>query len=173
MRLEVAMWSIGVPSWSVLRSPALLGRAAICRRALRVGQMPDRALTRFPTCRLWVVTERADPRLESGSEIPAWYLGPTPLAAMPWLIRLRWATAAADAVVLASSGLLAGFTFPLGRLTPLVAASLLMNSLVAVWLSRRGTLPKSIALSSLMLDVALLTGLLEITGGPFNPFSVI
>src|SRR5262245_27207976 len=114
-----------------------------------------------------------DPRRQAIPDVPPWYLGATPLAAVPWLVRLRWTTAAAEATVLASSWLLAGFNFPLRRLAAIVVISGLTNVDVSVRLSRRGTLPTILSALRLTLDVVLLTALLEITGGPFNPFSVI
>jgi two-component system sensor histidine kinase RegB len=119
------------------------------------------------------VSERAELSSSVGPENPPWYLGTTPLAAVPWLIRLRWTTVSAEAALLVASALLVDFNFPLGRLAPLIALSALMNVLVAVWLTRRGAAPRGLATMGLILDVVLLTALLEITGGPFNPFSVI
>ena len=127
----------------------------------------------YPACKLGAVAERGEVSSPSGPDTPPWYLGTTPLAAVPWLIRLRWATVAAEAAILLASALLVDFNFPLGRLTPLVAFSALLNILVAVWLTRRGVVPRGLASVGLMLDIVLLTALLEITGGPFNPFSVI
>jgi len=97
----------------------------------------------------------------------------TPGAVSKWLIRLWWTTAAADALVVLMSLLLPSSTFPLGRVAPLVAASALGNAELA-----RGTFSGRLRLGSLagsvlLLHVLLLTGLLELSGGPSNPFSVI
>jgi two-component system sensor histidine kinase RegB len=102
-----------------------------------------------------------------------WYLGATPLATLPWLIRLRWATTAAEIAVLAVAWLLPALDFPLRRVVPLVAVSAVVNAGAAIFLARGRALPRAAAVSAIVLDSVLLTGLLELTGGPFNPFSVI
>src|SRR5688572_5399623 len=110
-------------------------------------------------------------RLEDGSR--PWYLGATPIATLPWLIRLRWATACIELCVLLAVLLLPGSDLPLDHLAWLVGAAALTNAAVAVRLSKGASLPRPAATAALALDVVLLTGLLELTGGPFNPFSVV
>ena len=105
------------------------------------------------------------------TDIPPWDLGATPLAAVPWLIRLRGRQRLRGHR--ARGGVAdAGFDFPLRRLAPLMAASACAN---VAWPSGCRGVSRFPALAALglALDVALLTGLLELTGGPFNPFSVI
>lgn len=102
-----------------------------------------------------------------------WYLDATPLETLPWLVRLRWTTALAQAVVVLVAWTFPNADFPLHRLGLLMAVSAVSNACVAIWLGRGRALPRVAALASLSLDVVLLTGLLELTGGPFNPFSVL
>ncbi len=104
---------------------------------------------------------------------PPWYLRATPLAARPWLIRQRWATVAVDAAVLAATAAFSHADFPLGHLAPFVAASAVGNAGVAVSLARERPVATTPLIGLLLLDVVLLTGVLELTGGPFNPFAVI
>jgi two-component system sensor histidine kinase RegB len=109
-----------------------------------------------------------------GTSAPTpWYLGATPLATLPWLIRLRWATAALETIVLIVALLLPQIDFPLRRLAVLVALSTSSNAAVAYWLSRGRALPRAAALITLVVEASLLTGLLDLTGGPFNPFAVL
>ena len=107
-----------------------------------------------------------------GSE-PPWYLRATPLATRPWLIRMRWATAAVDGVVIIAALAIGHAAFPLSHLAPLVAASAVGNAAVAVSLMRGRPVATPPLLGLLLLDVAILTGVLELTGGPFNPFAVV
>jgi two-component system sensor histidine kinase RegB len=113
----------------------------------------------------------SDPSLNA--EIPAWYVGASRLAAVPWLVRLRWSTVALEAIVLAVAVLLPRVDLPLRQVAPLVALSAGSSVAIAIWLSRGRSVPSALAALGLAADVALLTGLLELTGGPFNPFSVI
>jgi two-component system sensor histidine kinase RegB len=103
----------------------------------------------------------------------AWYLEATPAAVSKWLVRLRRAAAAIDGLVVIASIVLPSGTFPLRRLAPLVAASGLINLEQAA--RAAGTRPASRFFDGavLLLQVVLLAGLLELSGGPSNPFSVI
>lgn len=114
-------------------------------------------------------TLRAGPMAGAG----AWYRRPTPPATTPWLVRLRWATVAADAAVLVAAGLFSHADFPLAHLAPYVAASALGHGAVAWTLGRGHSAPIPPLLGLLLLDVILLTSVLELTGGPLNPFAVI
>lgn len=105
----------------------------------------------------------------------------TPEAAEPernrinlrWLVRLRWGAVAGQLVtVLCAAGLL-HLPLPLGSLLGLIALAALSNLGAALWLRRAVRVPEA-ALALLMgLDVLILTGLLALSGGPFNPFSTL
>ena len=90
-----------------------------------------------------------------------------------WLVRLRWGAVAGQLVtVLGASGLLR-LPLPLGSLLGLIALAALSNLGAALWLRRAARVPEA-ALALLMgLDVLVLTGLLALSGGPFNPFSTL
>src|SRR5262245_22356349 len=90
-----------------------------------------------------------------------------------WLVRLWWATAALDGLVLIASIVLPASDFPLSRVTPLIAASALVNAETAARVGRGSGRSRWISGTSVLLHVALLTALLELSGGPSNPFSVI
>jgi two-component system sensor histidine kinase RegB len=47
------------------------------------------------------------------------------------------------------------------------------NAAFALWMSRDQPLPRPVVAVGFVLDMVLLTGLLELTGGPLNPFSVV
>jgi two-component system sensor histidine kinase RegB len=102
-----------------------------------------------------------------------WYLAATTLATVPWLVRLRWMRAAVDAGVIATAIALPGIDFPLRRVVPLLVATAVTNAIVAIRLGRRQTPPRLLVTIDLLLQPVLLTELLELTGGPFNPFAVV
>lgn len=105
-------------------------------------------------------------------DTPAWYLGFTPGSAQRWLTHLRWTTAAMQATVVAVVLLLPGLDLPLDHVAPFIAAAAVWNAVIAVW-STRGGAPRALVGVALAVDVVMLTGLLELSGGPFNPFTVI
>ena len=111
--------------------------------------------------------------LHWGAVSQPWYLGATSGTALPWLVRLRWATACVEALVVIGVVLLPSIDLPLDHLVWIVGAAALTNVAIAVQLARGAPIPSPAAAAALALDVVLLTGLLELTGGPFNPFSVI
>jgi two-component system sensor histidine kinase RegB len=112
-------------------------------------------------------------RLDDQASAQPWYLTATPLATLPWLVRLRWTSAAIETAAALFGWLLPHLDFPLRRLAPLILVAAASNVLSAVWLSRQRALPRLVELVSLAVDALLLAGLLELTGGPFNPFSVV
>ncbi|HXG90503.1 MAG TPA: ATP-binding protein [Vicinamibacterales bacterium] len=102
-----------------------------------------------------------------------WFLSATPLATLPWLIRLRWTAALLDGVIVAVAIALPAADFPLRRIAAVIAISAVGHAVIAVRLSRDAPIPRLVSALMVLVEVALLTGLLELTGGPFNPFSVI
>ena len=109
---------------------------------------------------------------EPGAPRP-WYLAATPLATLPWLIRLRWATAAIEALLLAIAWGIPSLDLPLDHLALLLLVAIVNNIAVARRLSRGRAVPRLTAVAGLVVEVLLLTGLLELTGGPLNPFGVV
>ena len=102
-----------------------------------------------------------------------WYLAATPAAVSQWLVRLWRTSAAIDLAVLVTAFLLPSGTFPLRRLAPLIAATALISVERASRRSWSQPTSRFLTAAHLLLQVALLTGLLELSGGPSNPFSVI
>jgi two-component system sensor histidine kinase RegB len=103
----------------------------------------------------------------------AWYLAATPGSVSQWLARLWRTSAALDVVVLATAFLLPAGSFPLRRLAPLLAATALVGAERASRRAGAGARSRAMTVAHLLLQVALLTGLLELSGGPSNAFSVI
>jgi two-component system sensor histidine kinase RegB len=92
---------------------------------------------------------------------------------LAWLVKLRWWAVVGQllTVLLVSLGL--GFDLPLGSLFVLLAVEVLSNVACMVWARRKAIVRSSTLALQMALDVLLLTGLLFLTGGPFNPFSFL
>jgi two-component system sensor histidine kinase RegB len=112
--------------------------------------------------------------MQQGRETPgAWYLAAAPDAGSKWLVWFRRATAAIDATVVVTALVLPATTFPLRRLLPLIAAAALAHLELAREASLSDRTARWIRAASIGVDIALLTGLLELSGGPSNAFSVV
>jgi two-component system sensor histidine kinase RegB len=105
--------------------------------------------------------------------MPPWYLGATSLATLPWLIRLRWITVAIYTGTLVIAWLVPLADFPLRGIAPLLAAAAVFQAAVALSLGRSRRRSKVLGGVALAADVVLLAALLELTGGPLNPFTVV
>src|SRR5262249_35192711 len=103
---------------------------------------------------------------------------------LAWLIRLRWAIAVGQFVAIVVVDRVMAVELPLEALLSVVAFGTLPNLVYAAQVNRLRRaprlaaqieqLPSKIWLAVLMvLDTALLTILLDLTGGPFNPFSFL
>lgn len=90
-----------------------------------------------------------------------------------WLPAVRWITCVALWVVLAVVWLAPHLDLPLRTIAPLGLAAAICRTLVALAIHRSGTAHPVLLGLSLAADATLWTGLLDITGGPFNPFIVM
>src|SRR5262245_12687640 len=90
-----------------------------------------------------------------------------------WLPVVRWATCALLWIVFVAAWLLPHLDLSLRGIAPLGLAAALCRTFVAALVQKRGGAPQALVGFSLAIDAALLTGLLDITGGPFNPFIVM
>ncbi|ATB50313.1 histidine kinase [Corallococcus macrosporus DSM 14697] len=93
--------------------------------------------------------------------------------ALGWLVRLRWhaVTGQALTVGVAARGL--GLALPVTPLLALVAMTAVSNLLLALWLRREPEVRPGLLGAVLAFDTVLLTGLLALSGGPANPFSML
>lgn len=90
-----------------------------------------------------------------------------------WLPVVRWATCAMLWIVIGTAWLAPDLNLSLREIAPLGLAAAICRTLVVTLLQTRGSAPPALLGVSLAVDAALLTGLLDITGGPFNPFIVM
>lgn len=89
-----------------------------------------------------------------------------------WLIKLRWGAIAGQIVTIFGVARVLGVELPLTALFAVIAIELVSN-IVCVVAARRRTPPEWWCGLVMTLDVLLLTALLHLTGGPFNPFSFL
>lgn len=90
-----------------------------------------------------------------------------------WLLRLRWWAVAGQVVVIIAAALLVEVRLPLLSLFSLVAISVLINLAGMFWAGRGPKVAEWMVASLTAFDVLLLTGLLYLSGGPYNPFSFL
>jgi two-component system sensor histidine kinase RegB len=92
---------------------------------------------------------------------------------LSWLLTLRWGAAVGQIVIILAIDRLVGIDLPLIPLAAIVALELASNA-AATWWMRHTPDVRTWAVGLLMMaDVLLLTALLYLTGGPFNPFSFL
>lgn len=102
-----------------------------------------------------------------------WTFDVSPSAVQGWLRRLWWTAAALDAALVAAAIVLDSAVFPLGRVAPLLAASALLHVELGLQGIRSAVGRRAVEVAVLLLRTVLLTALLELSGGPSNPFAVI
>lgn len=90
-----------------------------------------------------------------------------------WLSIVRWVTCILLWTVVVVVWLLPHLDLPLRTIAPLGLTAAICRTVMAVLIHRGHAAPRSLVASSLSADALLLTGLLDITGGPFNPFIVM
>ncbi|HTV01858.1 MAG TPA: hypothetical protein VMF13_15020 [Luteitalea sp.] len=95
-----------------------------------------------------------------------------PHVAMPWLVRLRWASVLALAAAAVAAHVFWRVRLPVWPLVGLLAALALTNAALAFQL-RSPRPKKTIVGVALLLDAGLLTGILYLVGGPLNPFGIV
>jgi two-component system sensor histidine kinase RegB len=89
-----------------------------------------------------------------------------------WLARFRWAVVAGAVATLAIGRAALGVTFPLAVGGALLAAQAFSNLWLEARLGRGQEAPDRLLGGLILLDIAILTALLLVTGGPSNPFTI-
>jgi len=90
-----------------------------------------------------------------------------------WLVRLRWGAIVGQLAVVLGVELLLGISLPISPIAIIIGTEVVSNALCAAWVRRTASVSAALPASLLSLDVALLTALLALTGGPANPFSFL
>jgi len=94
------------------------------------------------------------------------------LVVMPWLVRLRWGALVALGLAGWAAQTLWHVQLPVLSLLLLLGAMAGTNAALA-WQLRSPSPRRGIVAGVLVLDVALLTAILYLVGGPLNPFSIV
>jgi two-component system sensor histidine kinase RegB len=90
-----------------------------------------------------------------------------------WLLTLRWSSIAGQLATIFGVQWVVGIPVPVVELAIIVAIEAASNLVCALWFRRDPRVHEWQLAGVMALDVALLTGLLYFTGGPFNPFSFL
>lgn len=95
-------------------------------------------------------------------------------ASLAWLVRLRWVAVTGQLVTIGAVSRLPGFRdLPLAPLLAVVGVAAATNVGLAAYSRRATVVPEAAVGLVLLLDVGLLTALLWLSGGPYNPFSFL
>lgn len=99
--------------------------------------------------------------------------GPDVRHVVAWLPTVRWTTCLALWCGVTAAWLLSHVDLPLRGSAPFGLAAAICRTLVLASIRVRGFAPHRDLGASLVADVILLTSLVDLTGGPFNPFIVM
>ena len=92
---------------------------------------------------------------------------------LQWLVRLHWIAIVGESLAIVgvqATGLMSLPLLPLGALVGLAA---IINLALQAWDRRAPVVSDAFLAGVMLLDTALLTGLLHLSGGHFNPFSTL
>jgi len=90
-----------------------------------------------------------------------------------WLITLRWGAIAGQIATVVVVGLGLGIALPLAPLAAVLALELATNVACTLWVRGAREVREGMLAALMLADVVILTALLALTGGPFNPFSCL
>jgi two-component system sensor histidine kinase RegB len=91
---------------------------------------------------------------------------------LSWLVQLHWWAILGQAVVIVAADALTGVVLPSKTLVALLVAEVAGNLALGAWSARVRVTDGAIA-AVMLLDVAVLTVLLDLTGGAANPFTTL
>ncbi|HEX8439227.1 ATP-binding protein [Archangium sp.] len=92
---------------------------------------------------------------------------------LSWLLRLRWGAIVGQVALILGVHFGLGMSQRLGPLFATLAVAAASNVALGLWTRRARTLREWQPWAVMALDVVLLTVLLDLSGGPFNPFSAL
>lgn len=96
-----------------------------------------------------------------------------PAQSLAWLVRLRWFAVASQALTALVADRLLAMELSAARLYAVVAVTAASNVMLALWLRGEPRVHAWTLAALMALDFALLTALLQASGGPSNPFTVL
>lgn len=92
---------------------------------------------------------------------------------LSWLLRLRWGAVVGQAGLILFARLWMGMPLPVVPLFATVGIAAASNAALGLWARRPREIHEWVLWAVMALDVVLLTVLLDLSGGPFNPFSTL
>ncbi|WPB78387.1 ATP-binding protein [Archangium violaceum] len=92
---------------------------------------------------------------------------------LSWLLRLRWGAVVGQAAIILGAHFGLGMTQRLVPLFATIAVAAASNAALGLWARRERPIRERLLWAVMALDVVLLTVLLDLSGGPFNPFSAL
>jgi two-component system sensor histidine kinase RegB len=92
---------------------------------------------------------------------------------LEWLVKLHWIAILGESVAIAAVQGSGVMNLPLAPLGALVGLAVLVNVALQAWLRRDPAVSDGFLAGVMLLDTAILTGLLHLSGGHFNPFSTL
>jgi len=92
---------------------------------------------------------------------------------LPWLVRLRWGIVSFELLVVALAAGVFDVPMPTGVVTGGLAGAAVSNAALGAWLRRGGQASDGLCGAVLAFDIVLFTGILHLSGGPWNPFTIL
>jgi signal transduction histidine kinase len=92
---------------------------------------------------------------------------------LSWLLRLRWGAIVGQGVLILGVHFGLGMSQRLGPLFATIAVAAASNVALGLWARPARPIREGLPWAVMALDVVLLTVLLDLSGGPFNPFSAL
>ncbi len=92
---------------------------------------------------------------------------------LSWLLRLRWGAVVGQVALILLARLGLGMPLSLVPLFATVGVAAVSNAGLGLWARRPREIREWMLWAVMALDVVLLTVLLDLSGGPFNPFSTL
>jgi two-component system sensor histidine kinase RegB len=92
---------------------------------------------------------------------------------LEWLVKLHWIAILGESTAIVGVHAAGLMQLPLAPLGALVGFAIAVNVALQAWLRRDPVVPDGFLAAVMLLDTAVLTGLLHLSGGHFNPFSTL
>ena len=92
---------------------------------------------------------------------------------LEWLVKLHWIAILGESAAIVGVQLAGLMQLPLAPLAALVGFAVAVNLGLQGWLRKNPVVPDGLLAGVMLLDTAVLTGLLHLSGGHFNPFSTL
>jgi two-component system sensor histidine kinase RegB len=92
---------------------------------------------------------------------------------LDWLVKLHWGAIVGQTAAILGVHFSGVVALPLGLLLALVALEAVVNVALELWLRRRPEVSDAALAGVMLLDTVVLTALLHLSGGHFNPFSTL